>query len=114
MVAAAALISDSAPAQPPASGREAAIDFAAEGAISDWLAESDGRLYVMDRTGRWYLAMLDAPCPQLSSSPTIAFEPSQSGRFDRFSAIISAGVRCRVASLVTARRPAAKGGKERG
>jgi hypothetical protein len=102
------------PPQPRGSARDVAIDFAAEGSIADWHSENDRQLYIMDRTGSWYLATFDVPCPQLDSSAAIAFEPGQSGRFDRFSTVISAGVRCRVSALVHSERPRAKSGKPPG
>jgi hypothetical protein len=92
-------------------GRETAIDWAREGSIVDWHAQEDDRLFIMDRAGRWYLATLSGMCPQLNSASTIGFVPGLSGRFDRFSSVLSQGVSCRVESLVRAPRPAAKGMK---
>jgi hypothetical protein len=101
-----------ASAKPADDGRETAIDFAAEGAILDWHAEDADSVYIMDRAGRWYLATVHGPCVRLDSAPNIAFEPSLSGRFDRFSRVVTPEVRCQVASVVRASRPAAKGGRK--
>lgn len=92
--------------------REAAINFAAEGAIVDWYADNDREIYMMDRGGRWYRATFEGPCPQLGSSHTVGFEPGLSGRFDRFSQVVAPYFRCQVRSVLRASRPAAKGGRD--
>jgi hypothetical protein len=92
-------------------GKETAIDYAARGGIRDWHADDEQSIYLMDRTGRWYRATFSHRCLNLPSNQAIAFETDALGRFDRFSTIGTADMRCQVESIVRSPRPAAKGGK---
>ena len=92
-------------------GTDQIIHSAAGDGIRDWHAESDSAIYIMDRTSRWYLATLTAPCPGLRFNNSIAFETDPLGDFDTFSTIRTRDYRCHVARIVRVPRPAAKGGK---
>lgn len=97
----------------PARPGEASIPYAGSGDIADHYAANDSQLYLMDRTGRWYLATMAAPCYRLSLQNTIGFRTSATGLFDATSSIVTADGVCSIASLVRTDRPAAKGGKGR-
>jgi len=97
----------------PAFGQDAVIDFAGAGGIRDWHAENDSSIYLMDRAGHWYLALLSGPCWGLRFNRAVAFETDVSGRFDTFSTVRTRNHRCHVDRIVRSPRPAAKGGRGR-
>ena len=88
---------------------ETAIVFANSGGIVDWYANDETKLYVMDRTGRWYQARFQAPCWKLDVGNSLLFDTGISGRFDSFSSVVTPYGACRVDSLTRSQRPAAKG-----
>jgi hypothetical protein len=107
-ILAAALASGSAlAAQPP--GAETSIEWANVGGIADWQASDDRSMYLMDRTGRWYLARFQGICYRLPRENAVAFDTGVTGRFDRFSSVRTQFGSCPVASVVRVDRPAVVG-----
>ena len=98
-------------AQPAPQGeaaKEASIPFVNQRGIRDWQAVSDEQIYVQASGGQWYLATLMAPAPDLPFAQTIGFETKGIDRLDRFGAIVVAGTRYPLKSLVESGPPPKK------
>jgi len=108
LLAAGALFSASL-AQPAAAESRSAQASIPFGGIADWHAVDDKHLFVMDRSGRWYLASFDTACYRLAVSNRITFRPDLSGRFDRMGSVLTGYGSCPVDSFVRSDPPAAKG-----
>lgn len=104
-----ALVAAPGVAQRSALGAEAGIDYAANGGIRDYHAESERVIYLRDRTNRWYKATFVGVCPNLRTSDVIAFDTDGLGRLDRSGAVLTRSGRCQFDSLVRAAPPRGKG-----
>ncbi|MCW2395265.1 MULTISPECIES: DUF6491 family protein [unclassified Sphingobium] len=110
---ASALLLAGAPviAQPAAQGgggKEASIPFVDQRGIRDWQAVSDDQIYVQASGGQWYLATLMTGAPDLPFAQSIGFETKGLDRLDRFGAIVVAGTRYPLKSLVESGPPPKK------
>lgn len=95
-------------AQAPAP-QEASIAFANSGGIAEWQARDERAIYLMDRSGKWFLARFQGQCYRLPLENSIGFDTGLSGNFDRFSAVVTEYGRCPVDSVVRTDRPAEVG-----
>ncbi len=98
-------------ATPTLSPREATIHDASSGGIRDWHADDERSIYLRDRTGRWYQAFFQGPCPGVQHSPSIGVKTDLLGQFDRFSAIETYLGLCSVGSVVRSAKPLAIGNR---
>lgn len=89
----------------PELGIEAQIVFPNQGAIRNFEPDGNDGLWLEDRQRRWYYAEIAGGCQELNFAQAIGFDTRGSPRFDKFSAIIVAGERCPISSLVTAEKP---------
>ena len=97
-----------APAAPaPEPAAEVQIPFAKH-SIWNWQVVDDKTVLIQDQGRRWYKATLFAPCIDLSFANQIGFDSSPGGTFDKFSAILVRGQRCRLTSLVKTTAPPKK------
>ncbi len=87
------------PAQPPITGREASIPFAALGGIEDWRANGDKGLWIRGRSHKWYYAELMGSCIGLGFRDRIGFVIEPYGTFDKFSSIVVEGRVCPIRTL---------------
>lgn len=87
---------------------EAAIPFVNHGGVRDWQAAGDDKVYVQDSQGKWYLATLAMPSPDLPFATAIGFETKGIDRLDKYGAVVIAGSRYPLASLVASGPPPAK------
>ena len=88
--------------------QEASIPFVNQGGIRDWQAVGDDKIYVQASGGKWYLATLAAPSPDLPFATTIGFETGGIDRLDRFYSVVIAGMRYPLQSLVESGPPPRK------
>ena len=94
-----------ATAQAPA---ETSLPFANQGGVRDWQADGDSKIYVQDASGKWYLAALAVPAPDLPFATKIGFETKGTDTLDRFGVLIVQGARYPLSSLVQSGPPPAK------
>lgn len=87
---------------------EAAIPFVNHGGVRDWQTVGDDKLYIQDSQGKWYLATLATSSPDLSFATTIGFETRGADRLDKFGAVVVAGTRYPLSSLVASSPPPPK------
>ena len=71
----------------------------------EWRPDGNQALFIRADTGRWYHAILQAPCPRLINRAAIRFISSPGDRFDRASAVSAAGWRCLVSSVTESEGP---------
>jgi hypothetical protein len=90
---------------------DAAIAFVNRGGVRDWQAVGDDKLYIQDSQGKWYLATLAMPSPDLSFATAIGFETRGADRLDKFGTIVVAGTRYPLSSLVASAPPPPKAKK---
>ncbi|HEY0412793.1 MAG TPA: DUF6491 family protein [Allosphingosinicella sp.] len=110
-VAAAAALTAPAAASPPApppAGEEARIPFADFGGIRDFHAVGDDVLYLQDRARNWYRARLFGPCFGLPWALRVGIDTRGSSSFDRNSAVLVDGERCRIESVTRSGPPPKK------
>jgi hypothetical protein len=89
---------------------EASIAFVDHGGVRDWQAQGDDKLYIQSSNGKWYLATLAMSAPELPYATAIGFETKGIDRLDRFGAVVVAGTRYPLSSLVES-GPPPKAGK---
>ncbi|MBB5985129.1 DUF6491 family protein [Sphingobium lignivorans] len=94
-----------AASQESAKSAEVSIPFINHGGVRDWQAVGDDKLYIQDSGGKWYLATLAAPSPDLAFATAIGFETKGADRLDRFGTLVIAGNRYPLASLVASSPP---------
>lgn len=87
---------------------ETSLPFANQGGVRDWQADGDSKIYVQDASGKWYLATLAVPAPDLPFATKIGFETKGADRLDRFGVLIVQGARYPLSSLVQSGPPPAK------
>ena len=101
--AAALLAATPAFAADPPAERETSIPRIS--GFLDWRPDGNQALFIRADTGRWYRAMLDAPCPRIRHRTGMRFIGSPGNRFDRHSQIRVQGWRCQVASVTRSDAP---------
>lgn len=111
-IAAAAAVLTALPAQAgdkswPELGVESKIAFADHGGIRDFKPDGDYGLWIQDSKRRWHYATLSFPCSGLRFSTSVGFETGGLSSFDRYGWVNVNGMRCDVASVVTAEKPIA-------
>lgn len=84
---------------------EVAIPFVNQGGVRDWQAVGDDKLYIRSAQGKWYLATLAMAAPDLPFATAIGFETRGVDRLDRFGAVVVAGTRYPLTSLVESAPP---------
>jgi len=87
------------------SGGEAFIPFANRGGVRDWQVAGDDKIYIQDSRGKWYLATLATPSADLPYATAIGFETKGVDRLDRTGAVVVAGTRYPLSSLVESAAP---------
>ena len=92
---------------------DAYIPFVNHGGVRDWQVAGDDKIYIQASGGKWYLATLAASSPDLAYATAIGFETKGIDRLDRFGAVVVAGTRYPLASLVESGPPPPKA-KKRG
>ncbi len=90
---------------------EVSIPFVNHSGVRDWQAVGDDKLYIQDSQGKWYLATLATPAPDLSFATAIGFETKGIDRLDKFGAVVIAGTRYPLNSLVASAAPPPKAKK---
>ncbi|MBT2188135.1 DUF6491 family protein [Sphingobium nicotianae] len=91
---------------------DASIPFVNHGGVRDWQAAGDNKVYIQASSGKWYLATLATPSPDLAFATAIGFETKGIDRLDRFGSIVVAGQRYPLASLVESTAPPPKPKKQ--
>jgi len=91
----------------PSSGRapDVAIPFVNHGGVRDWRADGDTKLYIQDSSGKWYLATLAAPSPDLPFATAVGFETRGSDRLDKFGSVVISGKTYPLAALAESGPP---------
>lgn len=84
---------------------EAHIAFVNHGGVRDWQVADDDKIYIQDSRGKWYLATLATSAPDLPYATAIGFETKGVDRLDRYGAIVVAGTRYPLVSLVESDGP---------
>jgi hypothetical protein len=91
---------------------EAFIPFVNRGGVRDWQVSGDDKIYIQDSSGKWYLATLASGSPDLPYATAIGFETKGIDRLDRFGAVVVAGTRYPLKSLVESAPPPPKPRKQ--
>lgn len=95
-------------AEATAKAGDAAIPFVNHGGVRDWQVADDDKIYIQDSRGKWYLATLAISSPDLPYANAIGFETKGVDRLDRTGAIVVAGTRYPLNSLVESSAPPPK------
>jgi hypothetical protein len=71
--------------------QEAAIPFANQGGVTDWVAEDESTRLRRDRHGHWYRARLMAPASDLLYAGSLSFRVMPSGTLERLDSVVARG-----------------------
>ena len=91
---------------------EASIPFVNRGGVRDWQVSGDDKIYIQDSRGKWFLATLATPSPDLPYATAIGFETKGVDRLDRFGAVVVGGTRYPLKSLVESTPPPSRPRKQ--
>ena len=84
---------------------EASIAFVNHGGVRDWQASGETKIFIQDSSGKWYLATLATASADLPYATAIGFETKGVDRLDRTGAVVIAGQRYPLSSLVASAPP---------
>jgi hypothetical protein len=84
---------------------ETSIPLINQGGVRDWQVVGDDKVFIQDSKGKWYVATLAAPSPDLPYATAIGFETKGVDKLDKFGAIVVSGTRYQLASLVESGPP---------
>ncbi len=108
LIAAALALSAQAAPLPAPSGPETVIPFIARDGIDDFRPNGRQGAWLRASNGHWFYARTLGPCPGLVDALSLGFSTSANDQLDRYGAIIAAGHRCQLASLIANDPPARK------
>lgn len=97
-------------AEQAAEGRpaETSIPFVNHGGVRDWQASGETKIFIQDSSGKWYVATLATASADLPYATAIGFETRGVDRLDRTGAVVIAGQRYPLSSVVPSAPPPPK------
>lgn len=87
---------------------ETSIPFINHGGVRDWQVVGDDKVFIQDSKGKWYVATLATASADLPYATAIGFETKGVDKLDKGGAIVVAGTRYPLASLVESGPPPPK------